>query len=303
MITAEQREQRRLTIGSSDSPALCGVDPWRTAGDVYWSKVAETDDNQTAAMGVGNRLERVLLDLAEERLGGSILRDVCLPARGVMSANLDGCRGDTVVEAKYVGPKGAEHWGEDGSNQVPEHVMVQVQHQLHVADMAKALVTAAIVRPMVGLRFEFFEIPRDEDLGEILADTCELFWKHHVAAHVPPPESKPSLEVLKRLRREPASMIDLGEPGLTAWMALEQARDDANQAGKRVDDCMSELLELLGDNEAGRLDDGRILAYCEENAGRRIKLAEFKKVHPDLWESFSEASTRRILRIRKAPKS
>jgi putative phage-type endonuclease len=302
MITSEQREQRRLTIGSSDSPAIVGVDPWRTAGDVYWSKIAGSDDEPSGPMRVGNIMEPLLLDLAEERLGGKVARNVCLPARGVLAANLDGQRGDTVIECKYVGPKGADHWGEDGTGDVPEHVQVQVQHQLYVAELPEALIPVAIVRPMVGLVFEFFQLNRDEALGAMLAQAAEAFWANHVAVQVPPPDSRPSLDILRRLRREPASLIPLGDDAMAAWMALEEAKDDAAKALNRKDDAMAVLLEFLGTNEAGRFDDGRMLTYSEENAGRRLKIAEFKQANPDLWEAFSEACTRRVLRLRKAPK-
>lgn len=302
MITPEQREQRRLTIGSSDSPAIVGVDPWRTAGDVYWEKIAGSDDEPTGPMRVGNIMEPVLLRLAEDRLGRVVAPDICLPPRGVLAANLDGLSGDTVVECKYVGPTAANYWGEPDTDDVPEHVQVQVQHQLYVADKPEALIPVAIVRPMVGLVFEFFHLTRDEALGAMLAQAAEAFWANHVAVQVPPPDSRPSLDILKRLRREPASLIPLGDDALAAWMALEEAKDDAAKALSRKDDAMAVVLELLGTNEAGRFEDGRMLTYSEEGAGRRLKIAEFKNANPDLWESFSEACTRRVLRLRKAPK-
>ena len=302
MITQEQREQRRLSIGSSDSPAIIGVDPWRGAGDVYWEKIAGSDDNPSPAMRTGNLMEPVLLDLAQEHLGRRVARDVCLVPLGVMAANLDGLAGDTVVEAKYVGPKGAEHWGEQGTGDVPDHVAIQVQHQMLVSNSPKALVAAAIVRPMIGLSFEFFNLERDDALCAILQQACEGFWYGYVAAEVPPPNSAPSLAILKRLRRVPDTMIDLDDFALQAWMALENARDSVNLAEKRRDDCMAEVLGLLGSNEAGRFSDGRMLTYSEESAGRRLKLAEFRKTNPDLWEAFSEATTRRVLRMRKATK-
>ena len=212
MITKEQRERRRSHIGSSDVAAIIGADPWRTAADVYWSKVGDlADDRPNAAMQLGNRMEKPILDFAEEKFG-PLHRDVEMidEEYSLLVANLDGLLQDRceVVEAKYVGPRGVDNWGQDGSDEVPDHVFLQTQFQMRVADAAVAHVVAAIVRPE-GLSFECFHVGRDEDTIDSIVTAVLGFWKHWVQTKTAPPKSLPSLETLKRIRREPSSVIEL----------------------------------------------------------------------------------------------
>lgn len=299
MITALDRQLRRKSIGSSDAPAIVGCDPWKNAADVYYSKIGRYPDVPSEAMQTGNRLERVLLDLAEERLG-KLHRDVHMVDEeySLLTANLDGLADSGVVEAKYVGPKGEPFWGEQETDQVPDHVAIQVQHQLRCSGRDGGLVVAAICRPFVGLRFEFFEVRRDDELIDDLVAAELAFWENHVAPKVPPRDLA-CLNVLRRLYREPASVVDVPPESALAIEAWENAKAAAKECDQKTDYAYQHVLALLGDAEAGRLPDGRLIVYGEENAGLRlIDAKEAQENHPELFEQ----TTRRVLRIKKGKK-
>jgi len=305
MISSGQRELRRQTIGSSDAAAILGVDPWRSAGDVYFSKVATLDDQPNAAMQIGNRMERTILDFAEEMLGVSLQRDVMqVSDLGPFSANLDGLCGDCVVEAKYVGPKSADYWGEPGTDAVPDHVLVQVQHQMMITRRPVAHVAAAICRYQ-GLSFEMYAVPADEDIMGNLLTILGGWWAKYVATKTPPPDSPPHLEILKRIRRLPESVLLDGPAGGIAsilWQQREEAADAVKAAEEVKDAVTAKLLALLGGHEAARLPDGRLLVYREENAGTRVDISRLRMEHPALFSELSAPTTRRILRLKKGPK-
>jgi len=92
MITQWQKEKRRGGIGSSDAPAIVGVDPYRSAYDVWASKVFEIDDPPaSAAAKAGLLCERAVLSWAAAELGYKLLRNqyrVCAD-NPVLRANLD----------------------------------------------------------------------------------------------------------------------------------------------------------------------------------------------------------------------
>ena len=311
MITEAQRRERRNHIGASDAPAILGVDPWRNAADVYWSKIAESDSPANEAMDVGNRMERVLLDLAAERFGAECLRrDVRLVDydHPMLAANLDGqitraTDDDGVrhirfegVEAKYVGPRAQEYWGEPETDEVPDHVAIQCQFQCRVACLERAWISAAIIRPE-GLRFEFFKIERDEELIETILLACLGFWQRHVVKKVPPLATQASLETVERLHRQPKSLIHLN-PGIESiWDSRESFLSTAKSAQAEADKCTATLLAALGDNEAGQFPDGRRIVYASENAGDRLTDSKAAKAaYPELFTP----TTRRVLRLKKA---
>lgn len=305
MITACQRLERRQHIGSSDAAAIVGVDPWRNAGDVYWSKLAETEDRPNSAMQIGNRMEPVLLDLAEERFGPIERSPLFVDDEfSILAANLDGIclREEAVIEAKYVGPRSADFWGEPETDQVPDHVAIQVQHQMRCCGAKVAYIPAAIVRPMSGLQFEFFRVSRDEELIDSLVDACLAFWKHHVEPHVPPPNCPPSSEILKRIRREPGSLVDLGDEVAATLLNMDSLKSERKGLDEEIDACQAAVLAALGESEAGRLPDGRLVCYCEENAGDKFDAKALKAANPDIYGLFATPSTRRVLRIKKGKK-
>lgn len=305
MITQAQRLERRQHIGSSDAPAIVGVDPWRNAGDVYWSKLAEAEDKPNAAMQIGNRMEPILLDLAEERFGPIERSPLFVDEEfSILAANLDAIclREEAVIEAKYVGPRSADFWGEPETDQVPDHVAIQVQHQMRCCGAKVAYIPAAIVRPMSGLQFEFFRVSRDEELIDSLVDACLAFWKHHVEPKVPPPHCPPSLDIVKRIRREPGSIVDL--PPETAAIIIQRETLAAERKGldEEYDACTAALLAMLGESDAGRLPDGRLVCYCEENAGDKFDAKALKAANPNVYALFATPSTRRVLRIKNGKK-
>ena len=70
-ITEKQREWRRNHLGSSDSPALFGLHPFKNLGDLYLEKTQPDLAEQVVgeAAEIGNMLEPSLVDWCAEKLG------------------------------------------------------------------------------------------------------------------------------------------------------------------------------------------------------------------------------------------
>ncbi len=263
-ITDKQRLQRRSHVGSSDTAAILGVNPYMSAEDVRLSKLHDIDIKSTMAMSIGHHLEKGILDWAEGDGGlGKITRNQRRVAKegAVIASNLDGLTAiPEPVEAKMSGITGPVigYWGDEGTDEVPETVMVQCQHHLAVTGALQCHVPALLG----GRGLCMFVVQRSETLvGWILEETGR-FWRDHVEADVPCPDVVASVEVLKALRREPDSVIELGNE---AAAILEQY--DTAAAEKKITTDYHDkylkprLIQLLGDNEAGLLPDGRMITY------------------------------------------
>jgi len=305
MITPEQREMRRQTLGSSDAPAVVGVDPWRSAADVYYSKTTELEDRPSQAMQIGNRMEPVLLDWAEEKLGISLQRIVMQVAEQFpLAANLDGLCVDAVVEAKYVGPNAADYWGEPDTDQVPDHVLVQVMHQMIVTRRELAWVPAAICRYQ-GLSFEMVRVEFDADIAGNILEIETAWWERHVMSRVCPTDEPAHLDTLKKIRRLPDSiLLDAAAGAIAAmlWAQRQEKSEAVKAAEDEHDDVTARILALLGEHDAAQLPDGRLICYREENAGKRLDFNRLRMEHPALFEELSEPTTRRVLRLKKGSK-
>lgn len=301
-ITAEQREARRHHLGSSDAAAIMGLDPWRNAGDVYWSKVMDTADEESAPMRVGNLLEDAICQFAAQELGVELERNVSLASPddgGILSANLDAriVGRPEGVEAKY--SSFIEGWGDEGTDQVPHHVLVQCQHQAHVAGLDRVWVPALLLHRRA--EFRLYCVDRHDELIEQLVAEELRFWREHVEPRIPPADRPvPPLPALKRLRREPASVVTLSAEAADVLTRWEAAKAAAKAAEEHVEAAQAAVLMLLGEAEAGRLPDGRALTYLEQKSAPRCDTKLLRALAPEIAEQVVTQGTHRVLRVKKA---
>ena len=304
-ITPRQLQQRRKYIGSSDTPQLMRdkdgriFAPWKDAGPakVYWSKVAETPDEPTEAMSMGNRLENAIIEEVSTRQNLVICRNQFRRSQPIsidggtkwltcMSATHDALvegRSEG-IEAKYVGPSHAEEWGPDGSDTVPPYVVLQVQHQMAVSDLHAVWVGAAIARWQ--LEFRVYRIARDNEIIEAIRETCYKFWTEHVIPRVPPDDATlPPLEVLRAIKRE--------ERAVEVAPAIVQSAIFWDRVAKRCEgfaDRAKRALEAAMETGNVALLDGQPVYKLIGVSSKRFDAAAFKAAHPEMVAEYMKES-------------
>lgn len=130
----EWHEHRAEYRNASETPAVMGVSPWLTPYELWLVKTGRKVVEETAAMKHGTAMEPVARAAFEDAVG--IIMQPLVVVDGMYSASLDGIslNGDALVEIKcpYRG-RVSELWQTVQSGQVPEHYLLQVQHQLMVS--------------------------------------------------------------------------------------------------------------------------------------------------------------------------
>lgn len=278
-ITQEQREQRKHFLGSSDMAAVLGVSPWKTGYDVWLEKTGRLVDvevEENPAMKAGNVFENGVLDAAEERYG-HLLRNHRAVCPGThIAANIDAVvEADRVpVEAKTVGLfwKTNEWWGDEGTDQVPDRVLIQCHvHLLCLGNGAEVCHVPAFIG---GRGFVFFEVPKKEDLLKIIRERGERFWTEHVMANTPPKDSKASLEVVKRIRRQPESVANVDPALVDTW---NDAKEAAKIADTAENDAKTAVLQALGEAEAGLCGElGAVIYFEQSRRAYEVKETTFR---------------------------
>lgn len=195
-LTERQQAVRATGIGASEIAAVAGLHPTKRPIDVYAEKVGEVppfEGNEDTRWG--QRLERVVAEAwLEEHPGKSIFTPgtlrhrehafaVASPDRIVVP---EGRRArdtwEQALEIKNVALYRAEGFGEEGTDEVPEHMLVQVQWQLEVADLPRGVLV-----PLIGgNRMRQYPIERDRELGAMLLEVAGRFWADHIEPRVPP---------------------------------------------------------------------------------------------------------------------
>lgn len=287
-------EARRKHLGASETPTVLGYGKYagQTPDSVYWSKVGPSVERGSDAKALGNDFEPALASFAQRKLGVTFVTDpsdcfqVMLEGigKGVLSATPDGIlvngRQRWGLEGKAVMPgnPGVDQWGEDeGSDKVPDDVLIQVQQQMAVWNLE---VTFVPVLWCIGYRPEFrlYKVNRDPEFWDMcLAPRAVEWWNRHVVAQVPPGNEPMPMDVIKRLERKQGLFVPASEV-VASWIETWDAvRQEKNSREKDADALLRDILGALGDAEGFQMPNGRTFRYAEQNGQRRCDLDGLKR--------------------------
>jgi putative phage-type endonuclease len=278
MLTQQQITERKGYVGASDAAAVCEIDPYRTSYDIWCEKTGRVENfGGNDATDAGDRLERVVIDWAADRLNASsIERSVFVPHPHVkfIAANLDavlGINGVRVnVDAKssgIVSPLRHDFWTDE---EFPERFTVQLQHQMACDPTLDHAYLAALCPPK-GLLI--YRVERDQVLIDAIMEKIIDFWERCIVTDTPPDWSKPTLDVAKRLRRVPAKETQIDGETVRAWIEAIDVRKDAE---KREQDLKAEIIASLGDAELGTYVGGLVTYYETHREGYVAKPTSYR---------------------------
>ncbi|MFH1497510.1 MAG: YqaJ viral recombinase family protein [Verrucomicrobiota bacterium] len=293
-ITKAQFSQRSKRLGGSDVAAVIGVDPWRNAGDVWLEKTEQVKPAEpTPAMLAGTHFETAILDWASETLGPLTRNqyrsrvDLCLGTHADALTRA----GNEPVEAKTAGLFGplVDDWGDDGTDQVPEHVWAQAHAHMIVAPARVCHVPTFLG----GRGFAMFRVDYDEEFGNHLIEYLPFWWKEYVATRTPPPDVTPHLDVLKRRFRFPGEPAEVADDLIEA---VEAATNLRKAAVKAEEEAKAAVVAALGASIWGQSTSGRTVTYREQSA-RHVDSARLKAA--GLYDEYVNVSTFPVLRFPK----
>lgn len=212
-MTAVSIDKAR-TIGGSDVAGILGISPFRTPLDVWREKVlGQRDTVDTPATRAGTRFEPHILAAYTAQLPeGSTIEMPPPVLDGYRRASLDALatvRGwRRVVEAKST--VFAKDWGEEGTDQVPLHYVVQGTWYAHLTGCDEidypVLLWPHEMRDLLGLtpaeivaecEMPVLRVQYSAQLARTIDDAVTRFWEEHVLPEVPP--KAVDLEDIKRL--------------------------------------------------------------------------------------------------------
>ena len=200
-ITDEQSwlENRLLDITSTEVSALYDLSPYQTEFELYHQKkekhVVRIEENER--MTWGKRLEDSIAHGAAETMGWDVEKfDVYMSnPKTRMGSSFDYKinksnkfdppeDGVGILEIKNVdGVAYRKNWKDDGNGNIeaPEHIELQIQHQMEVADIN----WCALVALVGGNTQKIIFRKRDRAIGEDLTKKVGAFWEK-VKAGTPP---------------------------------------------------------------------------------------------------------------------
>ncbi len=280
---AEWLAARRTGIGGSDAGAICGVNPYRTAADVWEEKMGWAAElAPTPAMQRGTTLEPIAAELYAQETGRAMRRQpmrrhtvhewmVGNCDRQIFDAG-DG-RGTGVLEIKCPGLQTFARIKREG---LPEMYVLQLQHYLGVFGYrwgSFALFNAE--------RWELlhFDVEADAELIGRLVEVEGEFWREHVEARVRPDVAPVALPDVPKVEGE---LVTRGDPEWADAVAmLREAKELSATAGELESAAKARLQALMGD--AAVVEGAGARIYWREQAGsKRLDEKAFRAAHPDI---------------------
>lgn len=203
---------RKGKIGSSDIGAICGLNPYRSPLRVFLELTGKVEpDPENAAMRRGKLMEPIVVAEYQANHPDAQLEAPCqtyehdcgwgiaTPDRFLLSN--DRLIKDAILECKTSGYRMITLWGKG----IPDYVQTQVQWQLGICGMDRAVVAA-----LVG-GSEWFEkdVLYNKEVFEQLFELGERFMER-VKKDDPPPPIAEDLDLVKKLQQpEEGTTVEL----------------------------------------------------------------------------------------------
>jgi putative phage-type endonuclease len=263
---------RKLDVTSTESAALFGMSPYVTHFDLWHRKhsgaVPEFKTNER--MQWGNRLEAAIAHGIAEEQGWEIrplkeyyrLPDLRMGSSfDFVITNLpDGPAHLEIKNVDYLAFRDGWIEHDDGSIEAPEHIEMQVQHQMAVSGYKRSFIGAFIA----GNRGVVIERERDEDVIAAIKAKVSGFWYTVDNAIEPDPVMPGDAEAVIRLNQyaQPGKILDAGsDANITSLVdKYKQAAAAEKNAAEDKEVAKAELFEAIGDAEKVLLEGWTISA-------------------------------------------
>lgn len=302
VISPQQLADRNKGIGSSDAAAILGLSSYKTPYDIWLQKTGRVEGGGAGeAAWIGTMLEKAVLDMAAVKIGKPV---VAAPDHsdatfvdGILRANVDGMveafeRGRPIVESKTTGQ--LQDWGDSETDGVPDHVLVQVTHQMICA--GSDLCYVARLGAAFGLSFDIFTVPLDRAFAEEIKSRLGEWWDTHVVKDTPPEivdGQVPSFDLLRARKRDDGLIAELPEELVMNERAAKQRLDAAEQD---YANAKALLVAALGDAPVG-IGGGLRITVSQVNRNG-FDTDKWKLENPELAKRYAKTTSYSKIDIR-----
>lgn len=299
----EWRKWRKRGIGGSDAGAICGLNTYRSAIDVFVDKTKEgVDETDNEAMRVGRDLEEYVAQRFCEATGKKIHKvNVMMQNEDFpwMLANVDRkVSGENAyLECKTANAYKASEWV-DGK--CPESYEIQCHHYMAVTG-ADAVYLACLI---MGIDFVIVKIERDESIINDLIKIESEFWNEHVLKGImPPPDgSDAAKEVINEIYSSTCDGdIDMSDDAekLNRLDELDELIDNLKTEQEQL---KQELMVHMGEFETGYINDRKV-TWKMQNGRTTIDSKRLREECPEIYDEYSKTGTPfRVFKIAKLKK-
>ena len=290
---------RKRGLGGSDAGAVCGLNPYRTAMQVYQDKTTDNiEDIDNEAMRQGREFEDYVARRFTEATGKKVRRANFMyydEEHPFMLADVDRMIvGENAgLECKTASPYMAEI---NEYGKIPMSYQIQCLHYMSVCN-ADAWYIAVLI---YGREFKYYRIERDEEMLADLIRIEEDFWENHVLKGVLPEPDGSELadsviaEYYKKTRAEAVELTGFDEK-LSRRQELLELIESMGTEKRQIE---QELKLFMGEAEIAENDRYRI--SWKPVSSPRLDEKRLKEERPEIYEEYRKVSQYRRFMVKAA---
>lgn len=290
---------RKRGLGGSDAGAVCGLNPYRTAMQVYDDKTTDaTEETDNEAMRQGRELEDYVARRFMEAAGKKVCRANFMyydEENPFMLADVDRMIvGENAgLECKTASPYLADRWK---NGEIPVSYQIQCYHYMSVCN-ADAWYIAVVI---FGREFKYYRIERDEEVISDLRQIERNFWESHILKRIlPEPDGSELADKVisgyfKKSMEETIPLRGFDEK-LGRRQELESLLDEMTTEKKQIE---QELKLYLGEAEAAENANYRV-SWKSVNS-QRIDEKRLKEERPEVYEQYRKTLSFRRFTVKAA---
>ena len=290
---------RKQGIGGSDAGAVCGLNPYRTAMQVYYDKTTdEVEEIDNEAMRQGREFEDYVARRFTETTGKKVRKANVMfydEKNPFMLAAVDRMVvGENAgLECKTASPYMADKW-QDGK--IPMSYQIQCHHYMAVCNADTWYIAVLIY----GREFKYYRIERDE---EMIADLIQIekdFWENCVVkGQIPGPDGSKIADtvIAEYFRQSRQEVIPLTgfDDKLQRRQELVAVIEKMEREKKQIE---QELKLYLG--EAEQAENERFSVSWKAVNSNRLDEKRLKEEQPQVYEKYRKLITSRRFTVKAA---
>ena len=263
-------EERRKGIGASEAAAIMGLNPHLSPLEVWLSKLhPEMLPERTDAdfLDFGTELEGPIERRYIKATGNQVYHPtpaiVIHPKYPEILCTPDGmCDTPEKIVVEYKWEKWADGFGDEGSDEIPDHFLIQGAHQMACTDRSR--VDFGVLHQAPPIRV--YRAYRDLELEAQLIERLRGWWSDYVVKDVEPPIAGDSAwsDYLKRkhpVNLTPMVKVEAGEPIEDSVVTLQRYLRDLKEYEARAEKLKNEIKAFIGDADGLICSDGTKITW------------------------------------------
>ena len=300
MPKTEWLKHRQAGIGGSDASCIAGLNPWKSAIQLYMDKKEENPQEQKSLrMELGNRLEGLVAELFTEATGlkvrnvNGILKNDKYP---FALANIDrAIVGEKAfLECKTTNSYALKEW-EEG---VPAHYEIQCLHYMAITGATHCYIAALIGNS----DFIWHKIERDQETIDYLMQIEKDFWENNIEKDVVPmPDGSDAYSeyLKKKYDKSNGQVIELHllENGVDKLNRYDEIVTDIKVLESEKKLIEQEIQFHMEEFEVAKIGDRKVT--WKSSSRNTIDSKKLKAEMPDIAQQYMKTSTSRTFRVGK----